>query len=434
MKPLFFTAVLFLIGIHTKAQVTAQDGKTYKTVKIGNQTWMAENLSVSTYRNGDTIPQVQDAKTWSSLKTGAWCYYEEKKADGVIYGKLYNWYAVTDPRGLAPEGWHIASDADWTQLSSVIGGKIGTSFKIKSPKGWLGTGNGTNETGFSALPGGTRSIELFSFAGNYGYWWTSNEFDSYSAWNRFLSYNNNDIGRSTGWKQFGNSVRCVKGEIENKIPNSITENKKDGSSLIHDSLKIETPVVKETDNIYTVTIGEQNWMAQNLDVSKFQNGDSIPEARTNEEWKRAGKLKQPAWCHYNNDTANTKKYGKLYNWYAVTDKRGLAPKGFHIPDTTEWIKLINELGERTAGEKIKSVSGWLYKNDDSLESDFAGIPAGFRNSDGEFFNARIGGYWWSSSESHPLDAKYYTITYFSAAINSDNGEKQKGYSVRCIKD
>jgi uncharacterized protein (TIGR02145 family) len=191
--------------------------------------------------------------------------------------------------------------------------------------------------------------------------------------------------------------------------------------------------IREANNIATVTIGEQAWMAQNLDVSKFQNGDSIRQARTNEEWEKAGKLKQPAWCYYNNDATNGKKYGKLYNWYAVTDKRGLAPKGFHIPDTTEWRNMINELGERTAGERIKSVSGWLYKNSDSVESDFAGVPAGFRNADGEFSSARIGGYWWSASEIPP-GAKYYNITYFSEVINSDSGDKEKGFSVRCIRN
>ena len=88
------------LATHTNAQVAAQDGKDYKTVKIGRQIWMAENLNVSTYRNGDSIPQVQDPKVWSNLKTGAWCYYEGNEKLGGKYGKLYNWYAVTDPRGL----------------------------------------------------------------------------------------------------------------------------------------------------------------------------------------------------------------------------------------------------------------------------------------------------------------------------------------------
>ncbi|HEY2720430.1 MAG TPA: FISUMP domain-containing protein, partial [Chitinophagaceae bacterium] len=327
MKQLFFGTVLFLFGSIAKTQVTAQDGKTYRTVKVGNQTWMAENLDVSTYRNGDSIPQVQDPKLWSSLKAGAWCYYESKNDMGVIYGKLYNWYAVIDPRGLAPEGWHIPSDAEWTQFAGFLGGRVGTSGKIKSPRGWSGGGNGTNETNFSALPGGTRSVELFSFAGNYGYWWTSSEFDSYSAWNRFLSYNNNDVGRSTGWKQFGNSVRCIKGEVENNFKPAPTEI----TASIPDSSKGTAAVVNPGFNPDAVSFGDQTWMKQNLDIATFKNGDRIPEVISDSAWIKAGQLKQPAWCYYNNDSTN-KKLGKLYNWFAVIDKRGLAPEGWHVPN------------------------------------------------------------------------------------------------------
>src|SRR6266498_1594182 len=187
MKTLVCITGLFLLATGIHAQIKAHDGPTYKTVKIGNQVWMAENLNVRTYRNGDTIPQVQDPKSWSRLNTGAWCYYENKTEAGSNYGKLYNWYAINDPRGLAPEGWHIPSDTEWIKLASSLGGKIGSSAKIKSSKGWGTGGNGTNETGFSALPGGARSInEEFSFVGKYGYWWTSTEYNSFSAWNRFL--------------------------------------------------------------------------------------------------------------------------------------------------------------------------------------------------------------------------------------------------------
>ncbi len=425
MKSSFFIAVLFLFGINTKAQVIAQDGKSYKTVKIGNQTWMAENLNVSTYRNGDTIPQVQDPKIWGNLKTGAWCYYEGKPQTGSSYGKLYNWYAVNDPRVLAPEGWHIPSDTEWTELSTFLGGRMGSSSKIKFSKGWADGGNGSNETGFAAVPGGTRSVELFSFAGKYGYWWSSTEFDSYSAWNRYLGYNTNDIGRSTGWKQFGNSVRCVKDEGETNISKSIKplpEN--ENSSSKKDLEKNEVIEIKETNNWPITKIGDKIWMSQNLDVSIFQNGDPIPEAKTNEEWQKAGKLKQPAWCYYNNDTTK-EKYGKLYNWYAINDKRGLAQQGWHIPTETEWSTLANELGgEKTAGTKLKS-------NDIG----FKALLSGFRDIDGQFRSMDIVGYWWGAPENLSTNVWCYSINYFSDSFNSDHsGDKEKGFSVRCIKD
>ncbi|HEY1871392.1 MAG TPA: fibrobacter succinogenes major paralogous domain-containing protein [Chitinophagaceae bacterium] len=428
-----------MFGSAIQAQPNTET-KNYKSVKIGDQVWMTENLDLTTYRNGDTIPQVQDPKAWSELKTGAWCYYESKTEFGTRYGKLYNWYAVTDQRGLAPQGWHIPSDEEWTKLTIYLGGKIGTSLKIKSQRGWAKEGNGSNETGFAALPGGTRSVELFSFVGNYGYWWTSTEFDPYSAWNRFLGYNNTDIGRSTGWKQFGNSVRCIKGEVENIVSKSTqaalieTKNEKLISST--DSLK-NVSVANEI-NVPTIAVGEQVWMVQNLDVSTFQNGDPIPEAKSDSEWIRAGKLKQPAWCYYKNDSLNEKKFGKLYNWYAVIDKRGLAPTGWHIPAEKEWTKLVNELGgEKNIGPRIKSLTGWKV-NDTAKnvnETGFRGLPAGFRSASGEFYNIGLGAYWWSASESLPVSAWYNSVTYFSDDFKSEgSGDKQKGYSVRCIKD
>ena len=439
MKRLFFVSTIFLLFNSSQAQIKAQDGKIYKTVKIGNQTWTAENLNVSTYANGDTIPQVQDPKIWSGLKTGAWCYYQGKTESGSRYGKLYNWYAVNDPRGLAPEGWHIPTDEDWNQLASFLGGRIGSSEKIKAIEGWAGGGNGTNETGFTALPGGTRSVELFSFAGNYGYWWSSTEYDSYSSWNRFLGYNNGDIGRSTGWKQFGNSIRCVKGEptkARSKPTQETTEIKTPPSLQKHDTVKIEKPVEKNILTGNMVKIGDQVWMSENLDVTKFQNGDVIPQAVTDSAWARAGRLKQPAWCFYDNDSSNRKNYGRLYNWYAIIDKRGLAPAGWHIPTESDWNKLKNEIGDLDyAGGKLKSPDGWKEHGDGSNGSGFSALPGGFRAVDGPFYNVTIAGYWWSSTESFPTTAWHYKMTYYDDVFNSDSsGEKEKGLSVRCIRN
>jgi uncharacterized protein (TIGR02145 family) len=106
-----------------------------------------------------------------------------------------------------------------------------------------------------------------------------------------------------------------------------------------------------------VKIGTQVWMSKNLDVSTFRNGEAIPEAKSKEEWAKAGVNRQPAWCYYDNDSKNGKVYGKLYNWYAVNDSRGLGPKGYHIPSDAEWTILTDMLG----GEKIAG-----QKNDDEL--------------------------------------------------------------------
>jgi uncharacterized protein (TIGR02145 family) len=180
---------------------------------------MGCNLDVDTYRNGDPIPQVTDPTEWANLTTGAWCYYDNDPENGAIYGKLYNWYAVNDPRGLAPEGWHIPSNAEWTVLenclggSSVAGGKLKSTGTIEANDGlWYSPNTGTtNESSFSALPCGWRyDYGTFGNFGYYGYWWSSTESNATFARYLFLYYSNVNLGRYFSYKETGFSVRCVR--------------------------------------------------------------------------------------------------------------------------------------------------------------------------------------------------------------------------------
>ena len=181
------------------------------TIIIGTQTWTLKNLDVATYRNGDPIPEVQDKTAWANLTTGAWCYYENITANGTTYGKLYNWYAVNDTRGIAPTGYHIPTDAEWTSLTTYLGGETGAGTTMKMISGWLNNGNGTNTSGFEGLPGGYRSTNgSFSNVGAYGYWWSSSEFSTFNAWYRSLSNNNGNVFRNEANKRNGFSVRCIK--------------------------------------------------------------------------------------------------------------------------------------------------------------------------------------------------------------------------------
>jgi uncharacterized protein (TIGR02145 family) len=217
-----------------------------KGVAIGTQVWMSTNLNVSTYRNGDIIPQVQDEDAWANLTTGAWCYYENNAANGTKYGKLYNWYAVNDARGLAPAGWHIPTDGEWTVLENSLGDDAGK--KMKSTSGWESwteditcsncktwnaeyrrkkecnvcqdtrvngkktfSGNGTNSSGFSGLPGGYRSYDGdFLNVGYNGYWWSASEIVVSNAWHRRLYNYYSDLYRDGNFKFNGLSVRCVR--------------------------------------------------------------------------------------------------------------------------------------------------------------------------------------------------------------------------------
>jgi len=183
-------------------------------ITIGNQTWSSKNLDIATYRNGDPIPEVQDKTAWANLNTGAWCYYANNTSNGIIYGKLYNWYAVNDPRGLAPIGFHIPSDSEWTTLTTYLGGEptAGGKMKEAGTSHWSSPNTGaTNSSGFTGLPGGKRIYNGdFSDIGAFGSWWSSSESNSYYAWSRKLAFINGNALRADYTKEDGLSVRCVK--------------------------------------------------------------------------------------------------------------------------------------------------------------------------------------------------------------------------------
>ena len=184
----------------------------------------------------------------------------------------------------------------------------------------------------------------------------------------------------------------------------------------------------------TVRIGTQSWAVANLNVSTFRNGDSIPEAKTNKEWVEAGQSGKPAWCYYNNNPANGPKYGKLYNWYALNDPRGLAPAGWNIPSDADWVTLINYLGgQQEAGKKMKSTTGWSGGDNGTNEIGFAAFPGGYRVENGTFLNMGSIGTWWSSTESKSSGAIDYYIALSGSLARSSN-LKQRGESVRCLRN
>ena len=203
--------------------MTDQDGNVYKTVKIGEQWWMAENLKVTHYRNDDAIPNVTDDTEWTNLTTGACCANENDINNIEMYGLLYNWYAAADSRDLAPVGWHVPTDDEWKELEMSLGmsqsdanntGWRGTDegSKLKATSGWYNNGNGTNESGFTALPGGYRVYGNDSFrkSGGSGDWWISTGYSSTHAWRRHLAYDNSAVARYYYDKRRGCSMRLIK--------------------------------------------------------------------------------------------------------------------------------------------------------------------------------------------------------------------------------
>jgi uncharacterized protein (TIGR02145 family) len=213
--------------------VTDIDGNVYASVTNCGQTWTKQNLNVSKYSDGTPIPQVTDPTQWANLTTGAWCYYANNTVNGPVYGKLYNWYAVAgiydaaslaNPalrKNLAPTGWHIPTDPEWTQLTnclggeSVAGGKMKATGTIQEATGFWESPNteANNSSGFNGLPGGLRKkidITTFLFVPYSGNWWSSTEYSTTSVWYRKLDFNTGFSITDKHVKTSGCSLRCVK--------------------------------------------------------------------------------------------------------------------------------------------------------------------------------------------------------------------------------
>lgn len=427
-----------------------------KSVKIGTQFWTAENLNVSTFRNGDTIPEARNYEELSKFiknEQPAWCYYNFDKNNGLKYGKLYNGYAVSDSRGIAPNGWHIPVYKEWMQLSFYIGDE-NSGKKLKSQSGWKnwesggefisckncedaskeykkicpvckGTnyngktpvikrnGNGTNDYKFSSFPSGTTLYDEFHGIGESAQYWCS-EFDNGGTCKGITIEGDDALKYSNhGLVEYA-AIRLVKDYNINY--NSIIDQ-------------------RNNKNYKTNMIGTQTWICENIDVSTFRNGDPIPEANSEEEWEKAGEEKRPMSCYYNFDKTNGEKYGKLYNWYAANDSRGIAPEGFHIPSDTEWDQLVKYLGE-DPGTKMKVNNGWENFGSGSNESGFSGLPAGWATSDGTFEKIEYATAWWSSNDS--FDATKWgrglTFDWFTCWKWGKESKRSEGASIRCVKD
>jgi uncharacterized protein (TIGR02145 family) len=197
--------------------VSDADGNTYKTITIGTQTWMAENLRTTKYQNGDDIPEITNNSDWVNLTTAAYSSYDndtdlDKQA---TFGNLYNWFAVSDNRNIAPEGWHVATEAEWATLADFLGGLSVAGGKLKEVGNthWNNPNtSASNSSGFTALPSGRREYTDGSFInlGFNGFWWTSSPYNPDYSWYYQINYDFATVVPANFHKQYGFSVRCVK--------------------------------------------------------------------------------------------------------------------------------------------------------------------------------------------------------------------------------
>lgn len=213
MKSFLIYFVLFVASFTTTAQtsgtgVTDVEGNAYKTVILGKQEWMMDNLKVTKYRNGNPIPHIQDSTVWNAWNNGAYVFYKNDTKHGV----LYNWMAVMDQRGICPTGWHVPVSSEWDSLAKFLGGEEVAGGKMKARLHWeTPNAAATNESSFHALPKGMYGVNgSFNNIGKNAYWWSASENDKVSAWGREIGFNESGLYAGHGDKHDGLSVRCLK--------------------------------------------------------------------------------------------------------------------------------------------------------------------------------------------------------------------------------
>jgi uncharacterized protein (TIGR02145 family) len=306
---LIFSAVLI-----TAMVVTSCGGSGSKEVTIGKQVWMSNNLNVDKFRNGDPIPEAKTNEEWEKAGNEgkpAWCYYENDPSNGEKYGKLYNWYAVNDPRGLAPEGWKIPTFNNFTDLFYSIDNEDNLLFS-KVPKG------------FGIRYSGDRNVQ--------GEFYNLNQ--SAHLWSSSM---NNEFNAK--YQLFGSY---------------------DGySALYEDNLGVGFSVrlIKETNNEETETINGITFMKNNLNSITFRNGDKIKIAKSKKEWLDACRKDLPTCCYYNFDP-KMENLGYLYNYNAFTDKRNIAPIGYRL--LTENDDLPETLTIKLHGGTLAGLNGSFF--------------------------------------------------------------------------
>ena len=400
----------------------SRDGQIYKTVKISDQTWMAQNLNYET--------------------ANSYCYYD--KVDNCSkYGRLYTWAAAMGEtekdcgkghdcsflsgniQGVCPSGWHLPSLTEWKALFTAVGGDSTAGRVLRSSLDWC-LGGGTDDFSFSALPTGYRNERgNFDYACSYAFFWSSSINSSivYSYGGQSLGYNHDyaismfidnygSVGLYNNYKDYGFSVRCLKDA--------------DKFASVTDS--------RDGQTYRTVKIGTQTWMAQNLN------------------YKTAN-----SYC-YEDVSVNCFKYGRLYTWAAAMDSasfwstngkgcgygstcsptypvRGVCPDGWHLPTRTEWNTLFSAVGDSsTAGQALKSTSGWYNIHNGSDAFSFRALPAGFKGKNGNYDGESSNAFFWSSTEYNASIAYYMNLHYSTGNARLYRYDEYYGYSVRCLKD
>ena len=417
----------------------SRDGQTYRTVKIGDQVWMAENLNFET--------------------DSSYCYNDSAEYCAK-YGRLYEWSAAMDA---CPSGWHLPDTAEWKTLLAAVGGDSIAGTKLKSTSGWNSDGNGTDDFGFTVLPAGGWGSK--NFVGEAAVFWTSEWYEGYDDYAYGIRlYTDTIVRKGYSNKYIGSSVRCLKGE--SPVAGSSSSLAKSSSSYsdgwswdvpkearLNPNIKYDSMIDPRDKQVYKVVkidVPDANysqvWMAENLNYA-----DSV----------KTPSLKGGNWC-YNNDEKNCKVSGRYYSWAAAIDSvalandskeplvcgygktcgldravQGICPDGWHLPSIYEWGLLSVALGNApVSGEPLKALTGWNYAGTpDNNGTDlygFAALPTG-RISATKWEKVGSDVYYWSATEYSANDGRYFNINNVYTNSYTYQNSKSYGQSVRCVK-
>ena len=412
--------------------IDSRDGKVYKTVKIGNQVWMAENLNYA------------DSVKTPSLKGNSWCYDNDPKKCNVT-GRLYSWAAAIDSvkflnagmkcgdyttcpflkkvQGICPDGWHLPDTTEWNALMDAVGENAGTV--LKSQRGWYDNGNGTDSVGFSVIPTGYfDKVDGLSYrVGLNAGFWSTVEYGKYTVFYTPFEYSSDFAYKeSLAHKAEGFSIRCLKGEADEIVGSSSSSIPLSSSSSnsIYDAEKNTLKDLRDGQVYRTVKIGDQIWMAENL------------------KYKAEG-----SHC-YDDVDSNCVKYGPLYDWATA---KNVCPTDWRLPTKKEMETLLAAAsGGSTAGKVLKSKTGWPKDNDgfDGNGTDdysFSALPGGRWEDGGPYSGVGISAYFWSLTAYSESSAYYmylgyenYVLGYTSDKAEIDFNLKIHAFSVRCVKE
>ena len=411
-----------------------RDGQTYKTVKIGDQVWMAENLNYEV--------------------DSSFCYKDSAEYCEK-YGRFYIWAAAVGKsesecgygntcslpsgniQGVCPEGWHLPSNTEWETLFDAAGGRSMAGTVLKSTFGWKNRGNGSEAFSFSALPVGIRGYSGSYYGeGDNAYFWSSTEYDSNEAYSVYLNYGRDYATLSYISKDHGFSVRCIKDDASGQTAQSSSSSAKSSSSVTPLSSDSETSVSSSSSVTLATpckTKSEDN--CEYVKLVDVRDGQAYKTVKIGDQWWMAENLNfrtDSSFC-FDHEERNCTMYGRLYTWAAASSA---CPSGWHLPSVTEFENLFTAVGgSSTGGLKLKATSSWYDGGNGTDDFGFSAISTGIMDYDMNYhFREGNNAFFWSSSENDPNNALFMGLLYDKDIADLSSHFKSFGVAVRCVKD